>query len=123
MSGEALDAIFGIYVKNAAQRCVRELCRCSVALFPGSVLCCPRGREAGYGHVCSRTHGFEKLIALLGFEKLIALPGAGKQGHRAPTELSNTALCSIFYVDSENGIESLPGPRFASKIYIFAHFG
>ena len=37
MSGEALDAIFGIYVKNVAQRCVRELCRCSVALFPGSV--------------------------------------------------------------------------------------
>ena len=67
--------------------------------------------------------GFEKLIALLGFEKLIALPGAGKQGHRAPTELSNTALCSIFYVDSENGIESLPGPRFSSKIDIFAHFG
>ena len=37
MSGEALDAIFGIYVKNAAQRCVREVCSCSVALFPSSV--------------------------------------------------------------------------------------
>ena len=38
MSGEALDAIFGIYVKNAAQRCVRELRTCSVALFPSIVV-------------------------------------------------------------------------------------
>ena len=36
MSGDALDAIFGIYVKNAAQRWVRELCSCSVALFPST---------------------------------------------------------------------------------------
>ena len=34
MSRETLDAIFGIYVKSAAQRCVREICSCSVALFP-----------------------------------------------------------------------------------------
>ena len=41
LSEEALDAIFGIYVKNAAQRCVRELCRCSVALFPSPVALAP----------------------------------------------------------------------------------
>ena len=50
---------------------------------------------------------------------------AGKQGHRARTELSNTALCSIFYVDSENGIESLPGHRIVRKttfLYILVYF-
>ena len=37
-STEALDAIFGIYAKSAAQRWVRELCSCSVALFPSTEL-------------------------------------------------------------------------------------
>ena len=44
---------------------------------------------------------------------------AGKQGHRGATELSTPPLCRIFYVDSENGNESLPGPIFMRKNKVF----
>ena len=58
-------------------------------------------------------------------EQRIFYPGghpkdiAGKQGHRGATELSTPPLCSIFYVDSENDNESLPGPIFSKKNQVF----